>query len=103
MRLDAVEIEQKACSNSGGQARPGICCAGRECCNAQLAPKQRDESAVSMCWCANRLTGLGSLLGLNGALLTHGSKNDDVWTIGQLLEKGACRIGMTYWCPSAPR
>jgi hypothetical protein len=39
------------------------------------------RKALSRCvGCANRLTGLGSLLGLNGALLTHGSKNDDVWS-----------------------
>jgi hypothetical protein len=86
MRLDAVEIEQKACSSSGRQARPGIHYAGRECCNAHVAPKQRGLSAVSMCWCTNRLTGLGSLLGLNGALLTHGGKNDDVWNMWSVTE-----------------
>ena len=41
----------------------------------------------------------GSLLGLNGGLLTHGGENDDVWKAVSIHGAGRGN-GNTHWCPS---
>lgn len=44
----------------------------------------------------------GSLLGVDAGLLTHSSKDNDVWWSVSMTQKSPIQ-GVTYWCPFRPR